>query len=78
MLFEVPVIIGDGFVTTVTQMVVLYTYLTTLVLRPRLTLLPTPVTGNPQHCWGLSNTIQYFFFTASMSLEGVDVGTVGR
>ena len=43
---EVPVIIGDGGVTTVTQEVVLHTELTTLVLRLGLTLLPTPVVGN--------------------------------
>ena len=57
-LVEVPVIIGDGLVTTLTVVVLLHTDLTTLVLRPG-TLLHTPVTGDPQHYRGLSNTTQY-------------------
>ena len=59
---EVPVVIGDGLVTTVTLVLLFYTDLTTLVLRPGTTLLPTPVIGNhnPQHYRGLSNTAHYF------------------
>ena len=77
---EVPVIIGDGDVTTVTVVVMLNTYLSTPVLRPRWTLLKTPVTGDPQHCRGLSNTTQYLyvFLQGLVQLGGVDVVTLGR
>ena len=56
---EVPVVIGDVFVTTVTLVLVLYTDLTALVLRTGLTLLTTPVPGDHQHYQGLSNTTQH-------------------